>query len=1312
MANRYAIRSCTNPHVGLGGPTCYTDIGFLTVGSVYKFNNTNQDCYEVTAFLGAGISHPTDLNFNSYNILGTYTGTNACTLCTIPSSAVKYLFTKCSGSSGYMQQGPEWRIGFRSNGDLVMGDKITIDGGCYEVTQIFNNMNNGPGADYSNNPACSCNPTPPPPPPPSSTQGPGGPPPPGPPPPPPPSSTQGPGAPGQLPTAYRCVNGNCVAETYDPAQGTLVEQGLYATALICEQNCQQIDSVGSWYKCVLENCNNASDTILAYRTTFQAPGQIYRFNQNGTVWDCYRVITITEQSPLLQKIGVNLDGKTPYQTCAQCLPADGPVCCFVGDAEVEMSDGTYCPIHDVFVGDEVKTSSGHTAKVLGKLTPIIGDRGLLSINGGKRFATPDHIFKSIDGLWLTADIELSRKSFKAFDKILLDGGIIKQLAVGDYIITNAGPVLIESFEIDNSGVFDDTVVYDLTLDSDSDHTYFVESYAAHNCDPPPGPPPPPPPNPPGCDAVPEPYQGDILTSHWSGPPFYRQKSPSDYTWMIDECWRWKYCVCKTQPDANDPYTHDYVVCLCGETVDNEPNPCPLSGTLIRYECRNSTNTNSTVKLEKWGIYTNGSCGSYEQKIEDNSIYCGAKPTPGCPKSGTLVRTYCINLDKYAEYNNGNCGTYIEKIETNSKSCGYVDPAPPPPPPPPKLIEEPLTPARVYYPISITDTLKTVDVTSFALWSNDTPFLNTPATQSSIDSSSLNYILHVYDRSPDTLPTCSAELQYNIIYADYDGKGARDLGGADNKTLTKAMYTQYAHVLLPHGQQKFNFNGTDEDYVYIIDISRKRFKQSLDPGNWEMTFASTSFSLDVEKDSILADMFTSSYQGATLTLVDTLTKRDSKVKPVYLSSKSYDVVIGTIEDGIGTNYVTSSYTSISSSLAQPGDSPYINTGTSTGNSTAIVNGTRVYYWGLGSTVGYRLDDGSFVDLTPPASIKNSYPTTKLRDTAYTMSLSDIRQADNGQYIVTYEGYWTGSLTFTGGEIINPEIMSGSCLTQLLYDSDFQVSQSDSEKVILAGWAFPQPLQDYNDPAYKQTLTINSITYNGHLKWASPELTSEYFFSQSVAYNTPVISGSAEPDVFAKFYTDEWGMQDFVEDPTNPKDENSVLDGTYFDNYKDLDNGFILVPVRKTSFGRVYPNHGIIVLSGKKLDGLGLNTNRSIDKNGYNTYRLYHSMEMVLKENLTDLSGDALAFYARGVDIKRSARYFVTLKNSHLNFSNNPTYVTGSEGEIVDSFLRQNKSYFSSIGLYNDEKQLLAIGKISKPIMSSLTDEMLFTVKVAQ
>ena len=42
-------------------------------------------------------------------------------------------------------------------------------------------------------------------------------------------------------------------------------------------------------------------------------------------------------------------------------------------------------------------------------------------------------------------------------------------------------------------------------------------------------------------------------------------------------------------------------------------------------------------------------------------------------NGTLLSTYCSGTTKYGVYSNGSCGTYDQIIETNSTDCGYVPP---------------------------------------------------------------------------------------------------------------------------------------------------------------------------------------------------------------------------------------------------------------------------------------------------------------------------------------------------------------------------------------------------------------------------------------------------------------------------------------------------------------------------------------------------------------------------------------------------------------------------------------------------------------
>ena len=374
--------------------------------------------------------------------------------------------------------------------------------------------------------------------------------------------------------------------------------------------------------------------------------------------------------------------------------------------------------------------------------------------------------------------------------------------------------------------------------------------------------------------------------------------------------------------------------------------------------------------------------------------------------------------------------------------GPIDNSGPPIGPP----APPLGSGQVFFPLFADDVISEVKETiTKPLWSDEVSNLQ----QHHIDTSttaSYNYQLNVHHLN--TAVSCS-EAQYQVIYGDYEGKGDRDLGGFDNETLSKAMYTQFAHVLLPHGQEKFTINGVDQDYVYIIKVKRDRYGTSLDPGNWELP-------------------------------------------------------ISRLTDGNGAT---------------------------TGSSTLNLIASQSLY------------SGSFIYVDA------------------TTQISDVR------------------------------------LTNKVYD---------------------------------------------------------------------VVQGTLEAG--------------------------------------QLSSGTII--------GNFYPNHGAIVLSGLTLDAdYDFNTNRNIEVNGYNPYRLFSAISASSAPNTyTDASGDAIGFKGRRLEVNHSKIFFIRVKNSSFNYSNNPTYVSGSEGVIIDDFKLNEKAYITSVGLYNNKKELLAIGKCSQPVIKTPTEESLFTVKV--
>ena len=69
------------------------------------------------------------------------------------------------------------------------------------------------------------------------------------------------------------------------------------------------------------------------------------------------------------------------------------------------------------------------------------------------------------------------------------------------------------------------------------------------------------------------------------------------------------------------------------------------------------------------------------------------------------------------------------------------------------------------------------------------------------------------------------------------------------------------------------------------------------------------------------------------------------------------------------------------------------------------------------------------------------------------------------------------------------------------------------------------------------------------------------------------------------------------------------------------------------------------------------------------------------------------------------------NREFNFSNNPTFVTGSDGSFAEStFERDPRSYITTVGLFSEANELLAVAKTSQPIPKSFDKEVLIKVKL--
>jgi hypothetical protein len=147
----------------------------------------------------------------------------------------------------------------------------------------------------------------------------------------------------------------------------------------------------------------------------------------------------------------------------------------------------------------------------------------------------------------------------------------------------------------------------------------------------------------------------------------------------------------------------------------------------------------------------------------------------------------------------------------------------------------------------------------------------------------------------------------------------------------------------------------------------------------------------------------------------------------------------------------------------------------------------------------------------------------------------------------------------------------------------------------------------------------------------------------------------------------------------------------------------------SYGMFLPDVGILLLNGKALDGafaaggIVLGTGRNSNTADNNPAKLIQSYQR--SANATN------GMLLNSEETLSSDFIFVRARNSEFNYSENPSFISGSTGAVIfNSFIDNPTTYITSVGMYNDTNELLAVAKLSRPLPKDFTKELLVRVKL--
>lgn len=148
-----------------------------------------------------------------------------------------------------------------------------------------------------------------------------------------------------------------------------------------------------------------------------------------------------------------------------------------------------------------------------------------------------------------------------------------------------------------------------------------------------------------------------------------------------------------------------------------------------------------------------------------------------------------------------------------------------------------------------------------------------------------------------------------------------------------------------------------------------------------------------------------------------------------------------------------------------------------------------------------------------------------------------------------------------------------------------------------------------------------------------------------------------------------------------------------------------------YGYLFPNNNIIILNptalGKLITSGGIGFTPSIAAPGTDSnipFQVYSLMS-------ASAAATGVGSFALQSAENISSHYFFTrVKNQEFNYTTNPSIIDDNGNLIYTTLINNPQTFVTTVGLYNDNNELLAVAKLSKPLVKDFSKESLLKVKI--
>jgi hypothetical protein len=150
-----------------------------------------------------------------------------------------------------------------------------------------------------------------------------------------------------------------------------------------------------------------------------------------------------------------------------------------------------------------------------------------------------------------------------------------------------------------------------------------------------------------------------------------------------------------------------------------------------------------------------------------------------------------------------------------------------------------------------------------------------------------------------------------------------------------------------------------------------------------------------------------------------------------------------------------------------------------------------------------------------------------------------------------------------------------------------------------------------------------------------------------------------------------------------------------------NAFTASAATSPIYGMMLPDLGVIILDASgSLTPFISASSLGTSSVSNNQLRLYTSIS----------SGSTANFQLQSQEVVSSRYFFTRVKNSEFNYTTNPSIIDNNGNLLFTTLINNPQTFITTVGMYNDNNELLAVAKLSKPLTKDFTKEALIRIKL--